>query len=410
MNWFTPFSTNDLRSQLLGHEQQLADEVRRADDDYVLTVGEAQYLEHLVKEYSVEPIVLRMEDISASESEEMIPAEQFPSDRFNVRAGARYPKPVFTFHLAFEGDPGLFRSRASTFTHGPYPEIRVVDGEVRFKHIAFSHDGDALRRAMDDGLARLERGVGFIRADVDGYNGRLPAHAEAVLHARKAEVLKRRDLTATLGVPIRTKSPATPTVSVSPPTAIKPQRANPPTASPGSYIPEPTLDEDAYRDILANIWSFGGSMERAPRTFAKFSEEELRDQFITYLTPRVEGTTTGETFNKAGKTDVLIRHEDRNVFVAELGMWSGAKAFAAKVEQMLGYLTWRDSKAALVMVVPNKDISKAAKDAQAAIAAHATHVKRIGERDDTWTDHILHLPDDPGREVHVALMMFHIPK
>lgn len=73
-------------------------------------------------------------------------------------------------------------------------------------------------------------------------------------------------------------------------------------------------------------------------------------------------------------------------------------------------VTWRDSKAALVMIAPNKDISQAAKDAQAPVAAHATHVKRIGERDDTWTDHILHLPDDPGREVHVALMMFHIPK
>jgi hypothetical protein len=30
--------------------------------------------------------------------------------------------------------------------------------------------------------------------------------------------------------------------------------------------------------------------------------------------------------------------------------------------------------------------------------------------DDAWTDHILRLPDDPGREVGVALMLSHIPK
>lgn len=410
MNWFRPFNTHDLRQQLQAHEQKLADEVRQADDDYLLNVGETQYIEHLVEEYSVKPIVLRTEDVSASESEEMIPAERFPSLLFNVRAGVRYPKPVLTFHVPFEGDPDLFRSRASTSTLGGYPEIQVARGEVQFKHIAFSDDGAALKRALEEGLARLERGVGFIRADIDTYNGGLSAHAKSVLQARKTELLKRRDLTASLGIPIRTRSPATPTVSVPPPTAIRPQRAKPPTASPGSYAPEPTLDEDAYRDILANIWSVGGSMERSPSTFAKFAEEELRDQFITYLTPRVDGTTTGETFNRAGKTDILVRHEDRNVFVAELGMWKGSQAFVAKIDQMLGYLTWRDSKAALVMFVPNKNFSNPAGDAQVAIATHATHVKRVGEPEDAWTDHILHLPDDPGREVHVALMLFHIPK
>jgi hypothetical protein len=132
----------------------------------------------------------------------------------------------------------------------------------------------------------------------------------------------------------------------------------------------------------------------------------------TYLTPRVEGTTTGETFNKAGKTDILIRHENRNVLVAELGVWSGTKAFAAKIDQMLGYLTWRDSKAALVMIVPNKNFSKPVRDAQAAITAHATHVKRLGESDAALDGPrpAPHLPDDPGREVRVALMLFHIPK
>jgi hypothetical protein len=90
-------------------------------------------------------------------------------------------------------------------------------------------------------------------------------------------------------------------------------------------------------------------------------------------------------------------------------VWSGTNAFAAKIDQMLGYFTWSDSKAALVMSA-NKNFSKPARDAQAAITAHATHVKRVGESDAAWTDHVLHLPDDPGREVRVALMLFHMPK
>ncbi len=33
------------------------------------------------------------------------------------------------------------------------------------------------------------------------------------------------------------------------------------------------------------------------------------------------GQATGETFNKSGKTDILVRDGDRNVFVAECKWW-----------------------------------------------------------------------------------------
>lgn len=409
MSWFSPFRDNDLRLQLEAHKKQLVDEVRNADDDYVLSVGEAQYLEHLVAEYTVQPLVLLADDVSVSTTEEMIPAEHFPN-RFNVRPGEHYAKPVYTFHVPFEGDSGLFRSRASTYTTGPYPEIRVTDGEVSFQHTAFNDDANVIKRAMVEGLERLARGAEFIRQDLDAYNARVPGQAAAVLQARKEELLKRRDVTASLGVPIRTKSTTTPTVSVRAPESVKPRHSRPPASSPGRYKPEPTLDVDAYRNILADIRAFGLSMERSPGTYAPIGEEQLRDMFITHLTPRVTGTTTGETFNKSGKTDILIRHENRNVFVAELGIWAGAKALSAKVDQMLSYLTWRDSKAALVVFVPNKGFSPVVDRAESVLRNHETYVKRVGAPDDAWSDHILHLPDDPGREADVALMLFHLPR
>lgn len=134
----------------------------------------------------------------------------------------------------------------------------------------------------------------------------------------------------------------------------------------------------------------------------------MRDQLITHLTPRVDGSTSGETFNRAGKTDILIRHEDNNVFVAELGIWGGAKALGDKIDQLLGYLTWRDSKAALVIFVHNKDFSTITARAKDAVAAHPNHVRAVSDVDEAWQDHILHLPDDPGREVQLALMLFHL--
>jgi len=47
-----------------------------------------------------------------------------------------------------------------------------------------------------------------------------------------------------------------------------------------------------------------------------------------------------------GKTDILTRVEDRNAFIAECKFWMGEKAFLAALDQLLSYLSWRDTKTA----------------------------------------------------------------
>ncbi len=97
-------------------------------------------------------------------------------------------------------------------------------------------------------------------------------------------------------------------------------------------------------------------MERHPAIYGGKDEETLRDHFLMVLSPHFQ-STTGETFNKAGKTDILIRHERQNVFVAECKFWGGMKGFHATIDQLLGYLTWRDSKAAVISFVRNKELN-----------------------------------------------------
>lgn len=69
------------------------------------------------------------------------------------------------------------------------------------------------------------------------------------------------------------------------------------------------------------------------------------------------GTATAETFNKEGKTDILLKAADRtNVFVAECAIWSGKSDFQDKIDQLFGYLTWTDSKAAVVLFVDRQEM------------------------------------------------------
>ena len=75
-----------------------------------------------------------------------------------------------------------------------------------------------------------------------------------------------------------------------------------------------TLDEKAnYQEILTVIQHTGQQFERLPRTYADKDEEALRDHLILVLEPNFEYSTSGETFNKGGKTDILVRYEKANV-------------------------------------------------------------------------------------------------
>ena len=129
------------------------------------------------------------------------------------------------------------------------------------------------------------------------------------------------------------------------------------------------------------------------------------------LEPRFELTsTTGETFNKAGKTDILMRYEKRNVFVAECKFWSGKKNHFDTVDQLLSYLTWRDSKAAIVYFVPTKEMTAPLKAIHDSTPEHPAFIAAKGKRDESWFHYDFHLPGDRGRLVHVAILCFHLPR
>ena len=158
-----------------------------------------------------------------------------------------------------------------------------------------------------------------------------------------------------MGVPIKKSGGVSSTFSVPTPATRKQISVEKPVVSESGFSPEPSLNMNAYNQILQLIHDVGKQFERLPSLYSGKEEEHLRDHFLMMLEPNFEGSATGETFNKTGKTDILLRHEGSNVFIAECKFWKGKKVFLDTISQLLGYLTWRDSKASVIMFVPNKD-------------------------------------------------------
>jgi len=200
------------------------------------------------------------------------------------------------------------------------------------------------------------------------------------------------------------------TFAIPTPQNIKPLLVKPGVTEKG-YKPEPTLDQETYQEILEIIHNMGKEFETLPGTYFNKGEEELRDHFLLYLAPRFrnEGSVTGETFSKVGKTDIVYRYENTNVFVAECKFWKGQAEYLKTINQLLSYLTWRDSKAAIIIFVKNKEISSVLDTVKLATPQHPNYLGFVNEQDTSWFNYRFHINDDPNREVKLAVMLYHIP-
>ena len=63
---------------------------------------------------------------------------------------------------------------------------------------------------------------------------------------------------------------------------------------------------------------------------------------ILMLNTHYAGMVHAEAFNSDGKTDILIREEDKNVFIGECKFYDGPKTVTDTLKQIFGYTTWRD--------------------------------------------------------------------
>ena len=400
------FAEGELSHYLASLHEEIKATVRSETAEYLLNVNEDEYLQHLLDQFRLEPLQIHFDKTSVKPREEMIAAERFPSSSFFVQSGEKYPKQVFRYYIPYEGTEELLKCIPNPYMMWTN-EVELEDGNICFDIIDFYGDAERVKGEAEHIMKPMERQLENVTKQVNAYNEEVTNFIKEVITKRKAELQSQIGVASSLGVPIR-KSDHVPETFRIP--EIRRKVIPKPTVPAGAGMPEPAIGDDIYQEILQVIHDTGKVFERLPSTYADKDEEALRDHFILQLEPRFEGSATGETFNKSGKTDILIRHEKSNVFVAECQWWDGPKKHIEKIDQLLSYLTWRDAKTAIVCFVDRKDFSSVLKQIVETTQQHSCHVQYVGAKDETWHNFAFHLPGDPGRKVKVSVLAFHLPK
>lgn len=399
--------THDLHQVIRNQEAAMLREIDAYNGDQLLNTSIEDLCDYFVKKFEIEPLLIRDSEITASQREVDIDVSNDPLRDIRDKSRPFYLKGTsISFHIPFEGDVELFHCRPSQFSLNP-PRGKIVDSEVIVTYESLQPDAGRIKDQFNRELSQIKSSVDVIQKDLTGFNDRLRGTARGRIEWRRDKLLKDRGLVESLGFPLQQRGSATPTFI---PATVK-RKATPvkPTASKSAFKPEPTLDMENYEHILSVIMNMVQVMERSPQAFAGMKEEDLRQHFLVQLNGHYEGQATGETFNFDGKTDILIRAEGRNVFIAECKFWRGEKSLINTIDQLLGYTSWRDTKTAIILFNRDREFSSVVKQIKGIVEKHSNFKRLLEYRSETGFRFMLHHRDDKNRELILTVLLFEVP-
>ena len=275
--------------------------------------------------------------------------------------------------------------------------------------VEYLHDAPVDVRAVALGvIGGIEHYLGWARSDIETFNAGLEQTARAAIQARRDRVRQAYDRLAETGIPLREAGGGQPKTYIA---DVLVRRPSPtiPKASTEAVPLEPVLADERFEHILEVIRGTAEAMERSPATYAGMGEEDRRQVLVAALNTHYRGQTTAEAFNFNGKTDILVRHEDRNLFIGECKIWSGAKDFSGTIDQLFGYAAWRDSKLAIVMFVKEKGLTEIVEKARETLASHAQFVSWKGEARVNELRATMKWPGDEARHADLNVFLVHTP-
>lgn len=401
------FVNGDLGAALDHQRRLLAEEVDSAPEEHVLQVDENAWAAALVERYEAEAPVLQPEDWSISKPEEIRVDVSHDQSRAIWSEGPVYISGFrVSVHVPFTGDAGVFGMRASSFTYNP-PRGSVRGNEV-VKVIEYPHDAQAnIRGIADTFVSDLQQYLGWARSDIEAFNRTLEGEARGAISRRRERLIRLRDQVAEAGIPVRGEAGDRTYIA-----SALVRRPGPPMARQAASTPmplEPVLADQTFEHILEIVRSVGRDMERSPATYREMGEEDLRQVIVAMLNTHYRGETTAEAFNLTGKTDILVRHEGRNLFIAECKVWSGAKGFSATIDQLFGYAAWRDTKLAVVMFVRQADLTAVIEAARTALENHPQFLEPGQVSEETELRATMTWAGDDRRHADLNVFLVHLP-
>lgn len=394
------------------YRQQLAGEVQKLGVDAFLDEGAEASVARAVERCTLHLPVLDEENTAVSHREVEVSRM---TEHLALEAGFQRPQKLvrpsvmgteYEFHIPFTGDDDLFHIIPPRRSQSP-PQAKVL-----LKHLFHTVTGsnlsqDQVQSAIRHFIDEVNKHLGWLGEVVHPWNAALPGRARAMVDERRAKLLNERAIIVGLGFKLLGRPGASQVFAA--PEVRRKVAPVVPRAGGAPSKPEPAMDAESYEHILRVVSMGAVMMERSPDAFRTMDEEAIRTVLLVLLNSHFEGQATGETFNRSGKTDILVRSQDRNIFIGECKLWGRARVLTDTIDQVLGYAVWRDTKVAVVVFNRNRDFTRVLDQVQPTVQAHPNCKAFVSRPSETQFRFVFRHRDDPNREMTLTVLLFDVP-
>jgi hypothetical protein len=390
-----------------GQTEAVKKRVQSIPPNTLLNASEHDLVQALVEELRLNVPVIKEEDIYIAHSgETQVDVSRDPMRMIYDRSEPFYiPGNQTVIAVPFVGDAEFFRIQPQTYTLSP-PRAEIGKGELLLTYVRTDQNAEAIKGEYQRTVNSIKDYLRSLSESAAQFNNQLEGLARSQLKARKDRLLADAGMTAALGLPMKKREGVPTTYAV--PVARRTPKIDQIKVE-GPFKPEPALSGEDYEEILRIMKNMVQVMELSPQAFHGMGEEDLRSHFLVQLNGAFKGQATGETFNYQGKTDILIRVDGRNVFIAECKFWKGEKVFLGTIDQLLSYLSWRDTKAAVLVFNRNAGFSAVLAKIAEVAPKHPNFKRDLGKSGESTFRYVFAQPNDANREITLAVLTFDIP-
>lgn len=360
------FEKGDTRSTFENYSLKIKKEIEMLSNDQICNTDLEELADYYFDKYQIEPITIFKDNII----EKMIEIKIKTHNPFY--GGDYYEQQYFIadgykiiHEIPFEGDTNLLYLRPSTHYMSRFQVDNIINStDEKYGQIVFSleftkneleNNKDNIKvfvsNKFNTELRNYYGTITTINSEVTTYDNNLRNTIMSFLQARLKKASDYISLSEKLDIPL-VQNPNAPNIK---PILLKKVKKDKLMTFPMQKQKETEyeISDSDYNNIKSVIDLACVSMEKSARTFYKLQEEELRDIILSNLNTHYQGTATGETFNKRGKTDIYIPFDNKFGYIGECKIWHGIKKFNEAIEQLFSYMTWRDTKTSLIIF--NKD-------------------------------------------------------
>lgn len=392
--------TLDITNRCAEAARSLTRVIGELPDDQILSADLESLAGRYTEQFRIKPPTFLRNNITRSEPEPLVVDLTSQADLDSGQPSEWVHGRKLILRVPFTGYYKFlsFRGRCADDSYRAFPSEA---GILELRYVRTNHDEAALLRDIDHDLDLLQTHSEEIAAQCADYNRQLPERVNSLLRERLERAEKDRRLGESLPFSL-TVRPDSAIADVVPSTPRRLPVARPPGAQ-ARFLPD-----QEYEHILKLLGRMALVFERSPKAAQPLQEEEIRTLFLVILNSHYAGNATGETFNLGGKTDILLRVDDCNIFIGECKVWGGPSEVQPAVDQLMDYITVRDTKTALLFFVKNRSMTGIMVNVAEKISGHGMY-KETSSESTTEMRCVFQHPRDESLTFQLAVQLYHIP-